>query len=160
MKLSGHNWIGPQADRDCAESLRLSGNQPDLMTLLFFLALAGKAEPFPGVSTFPVVGLAHTFKVCVFGRPGTLADLKVCASRVAWTKMYKLDGKAEPFRTAGGRAASISNLLMCNLSPSFLPVIGAATMLATIMLVMKVLRDGYRLRGQVNGVVGYTRHGF
>jgi len=34
-----------------------------------------------GVSTFPVVGLAHTFKVCVFGRPGTLADLKVCASR-------------------------------------------------------------------------------
>src|SRR6516162_1353919 len=24
VKLSGHNWIGPQADRDCAESLRLS----------------------------------------------------------------------------------------------------------------------------------------
>ena len=39
-----------------------------------------------GVSTFPVVGLAHTFKVCVFGRPGTLADLKVCASRVAGRK--------------------------------------------------------------------------
>jgi len=22
VKLSGHNWIGPQADRDCAERLR------------------------------------------------------------------------------------------------------------------------------------------
>jgi len=37
VKLSGHNWIGPQADRDCAESLRLSGKGPSRKSLLFFL---------------------------------------------------------------------------------------------------------------------------
>ena len=64
MKLSGHNWIGPQADRDCAESLRLSGKHlKSLSFCCFFLLPAGA-------------------------------------------------GKAEPFRTAGGRAATLPPLFM------------------------------------------------
>ena len=49
MKLSGHNWIGPQADRVCAESLRLSGKHLKSLSFCCFFLLpagAGKAEPF------------------------------------------------------------------------------------------------------------------
>ena len=45
MKLSGHNWIGPQADRDCAESLQLSGKRLNPKSLTLSLR-SGRAEPF------------------------------------------------------------------------------------------------------------------
>jgi hypothetical protein len=48
VKLSGHNWIGPQADRDCAESLRLSGSgrTKDFIVFLFLAAGPERLEPF------------------------------------------------------------------------------------------------------------------
>ena len=44
MKLSGHNWIGPQADKDCAESLRLSCKRLNPKSLILNLR-SGRAEP-------------------------------------------------------------------------------------------------------------------
>ena len=161
MKLSGHNWIGPQADRDCAERLCLSAH-PSERWLIEIKALAsryGRPQAFRtagGQAAFPDPTFSHR----LLSRTPSPGSLRPGARRRSAARSSGAQcglwsaGHSPPYpqggegigKTYAGQGTSLARGCIQTPSLDWAPTIGAPTLSGAARVLVSESATGWKAR--------------